>query len=93
MAKLEIEVKRKGFTRDGKTVEYFDLSANFAGETVKIKLDKDKNELFKYFLGKMNIPLEADEKEELTKRLLSGEKLSDVEKARLKELIDGEGGD
>ena len=37
----------------------------------------------------MDIPLEADEKEELTKRLLSGEKLSADEKARLKELIDG----
>jgi len=94
--KLEIEVKRKSFTdKSGKTIEYYALSANFAGEEVKITLDKDKNELFKYFLGKMDIPLEkGDEKEELMKRMLSGEKLSAEEKARLKMLLGAdEGGD
>lgn len=88
MAKLTIDVKKKGFTKDGKTVEFFELSADFWGETVKIKLDKDKNELFKYFLGKMDIPLELeDEKEALMKRMLAGEKLNEEEKAKLRSLL------
>lgn len=93
--KITVEVKRKQFTdKSGKTIEYFDLSTEFNGEAVKIKLDKEKNELFKHFLGKMDIPLERpDEKEELMKRLLAGEKLSDAEKEKLRGLLDDEGGE
>ena len=85
--KLTIDVKRKGFQKDGKMIEFFELSADFGGETVKIKLDKTQNELFKYFLGKMDIPLEKeDEKETLTKKLLSGE-ITAEEKAKLRGLL------
>ena len=93
--KITVEVNRKQFTdKTGKTIEFYDYSTEFNGETVKIKLDKDKNELFKHFLGKMDIPLErADEKEELMKRLLAGEKLSDAEKEKLRGLLDDEGGE
>ena len=42
----------------------------------------------------MDIPLErADEKEELMKRLLAGEKLSVDEKQKLLGLLDDEGGE
>lgn len=93
--KITVEVKKKQFTdKTGKKIEFFDLSTEFGGETVKIKLDKDKNELFKHFLGKMNIPLESDdEKEVLMKRLLAGEKLTADEKEKLRVLLEEEGGE
>ena len=90
---LNVQVKRKQFTdkKTGEIREYFEYVTERQGESVKLKLDKEKNELFKYLIGKCDIPLEQDDrKDELIRKLMGGEALSDEEKKELKAILDDE---
>lgn len=93
--KLELVVKKRAFKTDGgEEKTYYAFTVEAYGETFKFRVDDKEKKLLYHFLDKQNIPLEReDEKAELVKRLLSGERLNDAEKAKLKELIADEGGE
>lgn len=92
--KLELVVKKRAFKADsGEEKTYYAFTVDFGGETFKFRVDDKEKKLLNHFLDKCDIPLEReDEKAELVKRLLSGERLNDGEKAKLKALIGEEGG-
>ncbi len=92
--KLELVVKKRAFKADsGEEKTYYAFTVEAYGETFKFKVDDKEKKLLYHFLDKQNIPLEReDEKAELVKRLLSGERLNDMEKAKLRVLLGEEGG-
>ena len=92
--KLELQVKKRAFKNDkGEEQEYYAFTCDFCGETFKFRVDEKEKKLLNHFLDKQDIPLEReDEKAELVKRLLSGERLNDSQKARLRVLLE-EGGE
>lgn len=93
--KLELQVKKRAFKDStGEERQYYAFTAELGGETFKFKVDEKEKKLLNHFLDKCDIPLEReDEKAELVKRLLSGERLNDSEKAKLRGLLIEEGGD
>lgn len=90
--KLELQVKKKQFTTsDGEIKSYYELTTELSGETFRLRADDKDKKLLNHMLNQQDIPLEhEDNKEELMRRLLSGEKLSEAEKAKLQSLLDGE---
>ena len=92
---LKLNVTKKAYEMNGRKGIYYSFTLDFEGETFKLKVDdKDKKMLY-HFLDKLDIPLEVeDKKEELIKRLLSGEYLSEAEKSLLNSLLkEKEGGE
>ncbi len=91
---LKLNVTKKAYELNGRKGIYYSFMLDFEGETFKLKVDdKDKKMLY-HFLDKLDIPLEVeDKKEELIKRLLSGEYLSASEKMLLEKMLKDEGGE
>lgn len=91
---LKLNVTKKAYELNGRKGIYYSFTLGFEGETFKLKVDdKDKKMLY-HFLDKLDIPLEVeDKKEELIKRLLSGEYLSASEKMLLEKMLKDEGGE
>ena len=91
---LKLNVTKKAYELNGRKGIYYSFTLDFEGETFKLKVDdKDKKMLY-HFLDKLDIPLEVEEKkEELIKRLLSGEYLSASEKMLLEKMLKDEGGE
>ncbi len=91
---LKLNVTKKAYELNGRKGIYYSFTLDFEGETFKLKVDdKDKKMLY-HFLDKLDIPLEVeDKKEELIKRLLSGEYLSASEKMLLEKMLKDEGGE
>ena len=94
MFELTLQVRKRAFKNDkGEEQEYYAFTCDFGGETFKFRVDDKEKKLLNYFLDKHDIPLEReDEKAELVKRLLSGERLNDTDKAKLRGLLIEEGG-
>lgn len=92
---LLLTVRKKTYEMNGRKGTYYSFNVDFEGETFKFKADDKEKKLLYHFLDKMDIPLEEeDKKAELMERLLSGEYLSDAEKAVLNSLLeDKKGGD
>ena len=93
---LVLNVSKKSFnTEKGEAKTYYSLTAEVGGETIRLRADDRDKKLFTHLLDRMDIPVESeDDKNALISKLLSGEILSDSEKAKLKSYIgDDEGGD
>ncbi|MCI8368131.1 MAG: hypothetical protein HFJ81_00650 [Clostridia bacterium] len=91
---LKVNVEKKTFrTEKGEQRFYYALTAEIAGESIRLKADERDKKLFMHLLDKMDIPVIAeDDKNALIDKLLSGEILSDSEKAKLRGYLDEEGG-
>lgn len=48
---LELEIKKKVFEKDGKKVEYYELSTNIDGQKITLQVKEDDKRLFKYLLN------------------------------------------
>lgn len=94
---LVVNVKKKTFkTEKGEERVYYSLTTELNGEEIRLKADDRDKKLFTHLLDRLDIPVEVeDDKKALIDKLLSGEILSDSEKAKLKSYIgdDDEGGD
>ena len=83
---LKVNVVKKTFKTDnGEIKPYYVLTAEVAGESIRLKADDRDKKLFTHLLDKMDIPVTADDdKNALIEKLLNGEILTDAEREKLK---------
>lgn len=87
---LKLEIKKRSFkTPGGEQKEYYSYTAEFMGEVIKFKPRDEDKKLLVHLLDGCDIPLEVDDsdKSELIRKLLSGEYVSDADKATLQKFI------
>ncbi len=90
---LKVNVQKKAFKADnGEVRTYYSLTTEVEGVSISLAAKENDKKLLKHLLDKMDIPVESnDDKNALIDKLLSGEVLTDGEKAKLKGYLDEEG--
>ncbi|MDE7453804.1 MAG: hypothetical protein K2N22_05285 [Clostridia bacterium] len=89
---LNVNVEKKTFKTDkGELKTYYSLTAKVGCESIRLKADERDKKLFTHLLDQMDIPVVVeDDKKVLIDKLISGEILSDSEKAKLRGYLDDE---
>lgn len=90
---LKLNVEKKTFRTDkGEDRVYYALTTEVQGEVIRLKADDADKKLLKHLLDQLDIPVVADDgKRALIDKLLSGEVMSDEEKAKLRGYLEEEG--
>lgn len=90
---LVVNVQKKAFkAENGEVRNYYSLTTEVEGVSISLTAKENDKKLLKHLLDKMDIPVESnDDKNALIDKLLSGEILTDAEKAKLKLYLGEEG--